>query len=178
MLKLIGGMIVGFALVKQLLPVKLLEPGQGLSHEWAWFSVPLLVTGLAILFGVPKRQLVWPLIGSLIVWGGIQTGSTFGPWQGTFLGSLALMLFAYSSNRLMHISSAAIYLPGIMVLVPGVAALKALYAFENQGMAAGIHSFSGVIVLISAILGGVMVGSSIFSSATSTVDYWSKRFRR
>jgi len=146
------------------LPVRQLEPGTGISPLWSWIFVPLLVIGLAILFRVSKRHLVWPLLGSWIVWGGMQIGNTFGAWQGTFLGTVALLLFAHACFRLVRISTAAIILPGIMVLVPGVATLRALYAAQTQGLAAGFQPLSLAIALIAAILGGVLVGSAIVSS--------------
>jgi len=169
MMKLMGGALLGFAMAQKLLPIKPQGPGIGISPLWAWIFVPLLVIGLAILFRVPKRHLVWPLLGSWVVWGGVQIGNAFGAWQGTFLGTVALLLFAHASYRLVRISAAAIILPGIMVLVPGVATLRALYATQTQGIVAGFQSGSLVIALIAAILGGVLVGSAIVSSTEKSI---------
>ncbi len=163
-LKLLGGAVMGFAIVQEYWQIAQPEPAAGVGVLWSWIFVPLLVIGLAILFRVPKRELGWVLLGAWAVWGGMQAGNAFGSWQGSFLGAAALVLFANLCYRIFRVSVAAIVLPGIMVLVPGVATLRALYAAQTQGPAAGFQSATQIVVLIAAILGGVLVGSAILSS--------------
>jgi len=164
MFKLLGGGVLGFALVQNHWHVDLPEPVRGIAPAWCWVFVPLLVGALAVLFQVRKRDLIWGLLGAWAVWGGMQVGNAFGSWQGTFLGMVALIVFANLCHRMLSIPVAAITLPGVMVLVPGVATLRTLYVAQTQGYAAGFQSGFQVIVLIAAILGGLLVGNAILSS--------------
>ena len=54
----------------------------GVPHAWTWLFAPVLVLGLAILFRVRRQDLVWPLLGGLTVWLGVELGSGLGYWQG------------------------------------------------------------------------------------------------
>jgi len=169
-LKLLGGAVIGFAFVQNHWGVAQPEPAAGVGISWSWLFVPLLVIGLAVLFRVPKRELGLVLLGAWVVWGGMQVGNTFGSWQGTFLGAAALVLFANLCYRAFRVSVAAIVLPGIMVLVPGVAALRALYAAQTLGPAAGWSEGTQIVILIAAILGGVLVGSALLQPLRAATD--------
>ena len=65
---------------------------------------------------------------------------------------------------MLRLSSSAVVLPGIMLLVPGAATLRALNAAQTQGIAAGLESGSHVLLLLGAILCGVLVGNAILST--------------
>jgi len=56
-----------------------------------------------------------------------------------------------------------------MLLVPGVAALKALYIVQTQGIVQGISATYEVIVLIAAILGGLLLGSAVLSVGQAVI---------
>jgi uncharacterized membrane protein YjjB (DUF3815 family) len=124
--------------------------------------------GLAVLFRARRKDLVWPLLGGLVVWLGLELGSWLGYWQGTFIGAFLLMSAARLFARVSRLPAAIILLPALMLLVPGVAALRALYNAENLGLVSGLKSTTEVVVLIAAILGGLQFGEA-FWIAISTV---------
>lgn len=164
MFKLIGGAVLGFALIETHWQVPFPEPGARVALGWSWGFVPLLMIGLAILFQVRARDLGWVLLGGWVVWGGVLLGNPFGFWQGTFFGAAALNVFASLCQRRFRLPAPVVLLPGIMILVPGVATLRALQTAQTQGIAAGLQSIYQVIVLIAAILGGLVVGNAILPS--------------
>ena len=160
-LKLFGGAALGFALVATQWQVRAPETAARIELAWSWVFVPLLVGGLSILFQVRARDLRWVLLGGWLVWAGVQFGNPFGFWQGTLLGAAVLNIFASFCYRRLGLPMSVVLLPGIMILVPGVASLRALYYALSQGAAAGLHAGSEVIVLVGAILGGLLIGGAI-----------------
>jgi len=170
--KLLFGALIGNAIVRGWATVPLQRVDAGVPHVWTWLFVPMLVLGLAILFRVRRRELIWPLLGGALVWIGVTVGARLGVWQGTFLGALLLMFASKQFARFAKLPAAIILLPAVMVLVPGVSALQALYAAQTQGLAEGLRSVSVLFVQIGAILGGTLVGEAAWSVnrvAVSTV---------
>jgi len=177
--KLVIGATIGSAIVRSLADVPPASVGSGVPHIWTWLFAPLLVLGLAILFRVRRKDLVWPVLGGLVIWLGVEAGSGLGIWQGTFIGAFLLISVSRIFARVSKLPATIILLPAVMLLVPGVAALRALYAAQTLGIVEGLRSTSDVVVLIGAILGGVLVGDAAWSvrrAAISTVT--SRRTRR
>jgi len=177
--KLVIGATIGSAIVRSLADVPPVNIGSGVPHGWTWLFAPLLVLGLAILFRVRRKDLIWPVLGSLVVWLGVEVGSGLGIWQGTFIGTFLLMSASRVFARVSKLPATIILLPAVMLLVPGVAALRALYDGQTLGLVEGLRSTSEVVVLIGAILGGVVIGDAVGSvrqAAISTIV--SRRSRR
>lgn len=170
--KLVIGALIGNAIIHGLATVPRVNMKDSVPHLWTWAFAPVLVLGLAILFRVRRKDLVWPLLGGLIVWLGVEAGSGLGYWQGTFIGAFLLMSASKLFTRVARLPGAIILLPAVMLLVPGVAALQALYAGQTSGLAEGLQSTTEVFVLIAAILGGLLCGEAVWSineAAISTV---------
>jgi len=121
------------------------------------------VLGLAILFRVRRGDLVWSLLGGLLVWLGVEMGSGLGYWQGTFIGAFLLMSASRIFARASGLPATIILLPAVMLLVPGVAALQAIYVGQTLGFFEGLKSTTEVFVLIAAILGGLLLGEAVWS---------------
>jgi len=161
--KLFVGALIGSAIVRSRATVALPNVESGVPHLWTWLFVPVLVLGLAILFRVRRRDLGWPLLGALIAWLGVEAASGLGFWQGTLIGAFLLVSASRQFERRKGLPAATILLPAVMVLVPGVAALRALYDAQTLGLVEGFQSGSKVIVLIAAILGGVLLGQAVWT---------------
>ncbi len=176
--KLFVGVLIGSALVRGQVSVPLPTVGAGVPHVWTWLFVPMLVLGLAILFRVRRRDMVWPLLGGLLVWMGVEAGAGLDFWQGTFIGAFLLATASGLFARRTGIPSEIILLPAVMLLVPGIAALKALYIVQTEGVVAGISATYEVIVLIAAILGGLLLGSAILSVGQAAIPAVAVRLSR
>lgn len=171
--KLVIGALMGDAIVRGLAEVPPANVASGVPRIWTWLFVPVLVLGLAILFRVRRKDLVWPLLGGIVAWLGVVTGSGLGFWQGTFIGAFLLMSASRVFARSTGLPAAIILLPAVMVLVPGVATLRALYVGQTLGLVEGIRSMSDAVALIGAILGGVLLGDAVWSirqTAISTIS--------
>jgi len=161
--KLAIGAMIGTAIVRGLADVPTANVASGVPHVWTWLFAPLLVLGLAILFRVRRRDLVWPVLGGLVIWIGVEAGSGLGIWQGTFIGAFLLMSASLTFARISKLPATVILLPAAMLLVPGVAALRAIYVGQTLGLVEGLRATSDFVMLIGAILGGVVVGDAIWS---------------
>jgi len=162
-LKLVIGALIGSAAVRSWASVPLSNIESGVPHIWTWVFSPVLVIGLAVLFRARRKDLVWPLLGGLLVWLGVELGSGLGYWHGTFIGAFLLMAASRLFARVSRLPAAIIMLPAVMLLVPGVAALQALYNAQNLALVSELESTTKVFVLIAAILGGLLCGEGFWT---------------
>lgn len=170
LLKLLGGTALGIALVQILWHSAPLEPMARLSPVWSWAFVPLLVLGLAILFRVQPKDIVWVSIGGLLTRAGIQMGKPIGYWQGTLLGALLLCVYANWSQRKIQILGAAILLPDIMLAVPGAVALRAVSLAERQGFLTGLKAAHEALIIIACILAGLLAGNLVLPATEGRAE--------
>lgn len=176
--KLVIGALLGNAIVRDLVEVPPVKLAPGVPRIWTWLFAPVLVLSLAVLFRVRRKDLVWPVLGGLVAWLGVEAGSGLGVWQGTFIGTFLLI----SASRVLTLASglpaAIMLLPAVMVLVPGVAALRAVYEGQTEGLLAGLRAMADPLVLIAAILGGVLLGEAAWSFKTALSTIASLRSHR
>ncbi len=161
--KLLAGALIGYAIVSSRFVVPRPDAGDGVGHAWTWLFAPVLVLGLSLLFRVRTRDLAWPIVGALIVWAGVEMGSGLGFWQGTFLGAFILRFSATAFRRWTRLPPEVVLLPAVMLIVPGVATLRAFYMAQTEGLVEGLRSGYNVIVLVAAILGGTLFGAVVWS---------------
>jgi uncharacterized membrane protein YjjP (DUF1212 family) len=129
-----------------------------------WLFLVVLMVGLVVVFQVSPRQAPWAIAAGLLAYGGLELGGRAGVWQGPFLGALALGLFAGLFVRLRSRASPLIVvLPGILILVPGVAAYASLRALDAGPTTGATGSVEGVVFQIFAILAGLYVAGSIMA---------------
>ena len=162
-LKLFIGALLGNAIVRDWASVPKPNLESGVPHVWTWVFIPVVVLGLAVLFRARRKDLVWPVLGGLVVWLGVELGSGLGYWQGTFIGAFLLMAAARLFARVSRLPGEIILLPAVMVLVPGFATLRALYNAQNLGLDSGLKSMTEVVVLIAAVLGGLQCGDAFWT---------------
>ena len=88
---------------------------------------PLPVIASGILLKVNRRDLAAIVVGGWFVWGALQMGRSPGNWQRPFPGSTVLVLYANWYSRKSRQSAIVILLPCVMILLPGVAMLRAFH---------------------------------------------------
>lgn len=161
-LKLFGGTAIGVALARGagFVP-STVSPVGDIAAAWRWVAVPVLVIAFVVLMKAEWRHLWFTLAGGWLVWAALQAGNGFGFWQGTFLGATALTIFANWCASRFRMPAAVVLLPCVMLLVPGRAALQALYVADTDGILAGFHAAYDVVILVAAITGGAIVGDAL-----------------
>jgi uncharacterized membrane protein YjjP (DUF1212 family) len=136
----------------------------GITSPVRYVSLVVLMLGLVVVFQVMPRQAPVAVVAGVLAYGGLDIGGRAGTWQGPFLGALVLGLFAALSVKLRHgLNPLTVLLPGIMILVPGVAAYSSLRALDSDSGSALTNSAQGVLVQIVSILAGLFVASSLLA---------------
>ncbi len=136
-----------------------------------YLSLVVLMVGLVVVFQVMPRQAPFAVAAGVVAYVGLDIGGRAGIWQGPFLGALVLGLFAALFVKLRNGANPLIVLlPGIMILVPGVAAYSSLRALNSDSSSALSNSAQGVLVQIVSILSGLFVASSLLALGRQTPD--------
>jgi len=159
--KLFGGFAFGLALMRAVGWGTTSAYAPSIPAGWGWVAAPLLVVALAVLMRTHVRNIASILVGGWLVWGSLQLGNLVGFWEGTFLGAAVLVVYGSWYGRRYKIPSAVVILPCVMILVPGLAALRAMDVADKQGLVEGFSAAIDVMTLIVAIIGGSVVGDSI-----------------
>lgn len=130
-------------------------------------AVLLLMFGLSLVFQVLPSDIGWVVLAGLLAYIGVIIGDQLGDWQGPFLGAMVLGIFTSLYSRGLHRPASAVMLPGILILVPGVAAYFSLNALQSTNILEGLPAVWGVLVQIVAIIAGLFVAASVFPQRSS-----------
>jgi uncharacterized membrane protein YjjP (DUF1212 family) len=160
-LKLYLGAALGTVMVNAIAPVPAAASTTAPSPGVQWFAVLILMLGLGVIFQVRPRDLGWVILAGILAYSGTRLGGDWGPWQGSFFGALFLGCYAYLFAWAKRMPTAVVWLPGIMILVPGAAAYLGLETLETSGVASGLAALAGVMVQLGAIVGGIAVAAAI-----------------
>ena len=164
-LKLYLGAALGALIVNAIHPIPAPATAPAMSAGVQWLSVLILIFGIGLVFQVRPRDLGWAVLAGALAYGGTKLGGQWGPWQGSFLGALFLGCYAYLFAWVRKEPTAVVWLPGIMILVPGAAAYLGINTLETSGVASGLAAFAGVMVQIGAIVGGIVTAAAIMPQA-------------
>lgn len=161
--KLYLGASLGAVIVNLIHPVPAVVPVPAMPAGVQWLSVLVLTYGLSLVFQVRPCDLAWAVLAGAMAYSGTLLGSPWGLWQGSFLGALFLGIYAFLFARARRLPTAVVWLPGIMILVPGAATYLGINTLEISGVQSGLSAFAGVMVQIVAIVGGIVTASSFMS---------------
>jgi len=168
-LVLVLGTAFGSSIVNTLWPVPAPAEQQDYSLGLLFLFIILLMLGLSLIFQVRRQDLGWVVLAGVIAYAGVLLGGRFGDWQGSFIGALGLGLYTGLVSLKRHIPGSVVMLPGIMILVPGVAAYFGMNTLQTNSIFSALPAVWGVMVQIVAILGGLYVAASIMPQKTSTL---------
>lgn len=165
-LSLVVGGAVGSAIVRALwsIPAPVAEAAKPFGITFP--AAILLMLGLALVFQVRRRDVGWVILAGGLAYLGVQIGDQLGPWQGTFLGALFLGIYTTLYTVRHHRPASVVMLPGIMILVPGVAAYLGLNTLQTSGIIGALPAIWAVVVQITAIIGGLYIAGSILPQRT------------
>ena len=166
-LALVVGNAVGTSLINALWSVP--APADALTNP-AWvtmLSIVLLMVGLAFVFQVRPPDVAWVILAGALAYAGVTIGGQLGNWQGSFLGAFMLGFYASLYSLLLRRPSSVVMVPGIMILVPGVAAYFGLNLLQMNGIMGALPAVWGVITQSTAILAGLFVAASVIRQNSS-----------
>lgn len=168
-LVLVIGGALGSSLVntQQPVPAPIAQPDYSLGL--VFLSIFLLMLGLSFIFQVRRQDLGWVILAGLIAYAGVLLGQQFGDWQGSFIGALGLGLYTGMVSLKYEVPGSVVMLPGIMILVPGVAAYFGVDILQTNNILSALPAVWGVLVQIVAIMGGLYVAASIVPRKAATL---------
>jgi uncharacterized membrane protein YjjP (DUF1212 family) len=164
---LLIGNLVGSSIVQAIWTVPPPDASTDRSLWVIFTSLVLLMLGLVFVFEVRQRDLGWVIFAGLLAYAAVLVGGQLGNWQGSFLGALILGLYTSLFTARLHRPGSVVMLPGIMILVPGVAAYFGLNTLQTIGIIGALPAVWGVLVQIMAIMGGLYIAESIIRPKTS-----------
>lgn len=162
LIELAFGAFLGTAIAEALWTIPAGSTVASMGPGWAWPAVAILGTGLAMLFQVRPKEIVWVVVGCLLAWVGIVVGGKLmGSGPGDLLGALTLGVFAnvYALRR--RLAASVILIPGLMVLAPGYASYLGLGTLQTSGVDAGLVAEFRVFVTIAWIIGGLFIANRL-----------------
>ncbi|MGO0577005.1 threonine/serine exporter family protein [Ornithinimicrobium panacihumi] len=143
----------------------LLETTRPVGLGW-WaplVGVAIISTAIALMESVPVRQAPWLLVTVLATFAA-QTATytvTEGRWAGAFVGAVVAALVATLVEYLRpELPRMIAFLPSFWLLVPGSLGLISLTQLE-LGPGAAALAIADVVVVVTAIALGVLVGSAL-----------------
>ena len=164
---LVIGNAMGSSLVRAIWPVPTPEPTINRPLWMLFISIVVLMLGLTFVFKVRLVDLVWVVLAGELAYASVLIGGQLGNWQGSFFGALILGLYTSLFVYRLHRPGSVVMLPGIMILVPGVAAYFGLNTLQTSGIVGALPAAWGVLTQIVAIMGGLFVAASIVPQKSS-----------
>lgn len=164
---LVLGNMMGASIVQALWTV---PPPDAAADSPIWIiftSIIVLMLGLIFVFKVRLKDLAWVILAGELAYAGVLVGGQLGNWQGSFLGALILGLFTSLFASRLQRPGSVVMLPGIMILVPGVAAYFGLNTLQTSGVFGALPAAWGVLAQILAIMGGLFIAASILPQKSS-----------
>ena len=126
--------------------------------------LPMASTTIGILFRVPRRDLAWVFLVSMVGFLGVRFGAeAFGPMLGVFLGSVAVGSGSNLYARITDRPASITRLPGLLFLVPGGLGFLSLSALMDGDALQGLENAFQVAMVAIALVTGLLVSTAIIS---------------
>ncbi len=166
-LKLAFGVFLGTKIATAMFGKIILEDFR-LSSVPDFYEVPALVVAvvsLMILFRAKPRDLKWMMLAGFISFYSAKFGSQllgldFGAFLGSFLVGLTSNLFARFRKR----PAAIMFMPGLLLLVPGSIGFKGLAFLAEKQTIAGIDATFQMFIIATALVAGLLLANIIVVS--------------
>ncbi len=142
-------------------PPAMLEPEP--ASIWS-LVLALLVAPLAMaaLFRAPSREVPFVVAGCVLAFCGGQLGARWlGPELGVFVGGLLAGLAANGYARWRNKPSAIVYVPAMLMLVPGSIGFRSITALLAEQVTSGIDAAFTTLLMTVALGTGMLVAGVI-----------------
>ena len=162
LIELAFGAFLGTAIASALMTIPAGTAAASLAPGWAWASAAVLGVGLALLFQVQPRDIVWVVFASLLAFAGtLIGGKLLGHGPSSLVGAFALGVFANVFAWRVRRPASVVLLPALMVLAPGYAAYLGMGTFQASGVAAGFGAEFKVLESVAWIIGGLFIAKAV-----------------
>ncbi len=154
------GVAIGSQFANALFPAESLSNASPLP---GWTLLIALFTtswSFMVLFQTRWKEFPWIVVTTFIAFYVSKFGvQFFGPVTGAFLGALSVGLFANLAYLIKKVPTAAIMMPGFIILVPGSVGFKSLTAILERDIIGGIEIAFSMVITGIALVTGLLISS-------------------
>lgn len=149
----IAGMIFGEATITR-----------GIDHQlpgWTiWIAIAISSWALMMLFQTRSKHFPWILVATCLSffvsrWGASEMGAA----TGAFIGALTIGLFANLAYLIKQVPTAAVMMPGFIILVPGSVGFKSLTELLSHDIISGLDTAFNMIIVGISLITGLLISS-------------------
>jgi uncharacterized membrane protein YjjP (DUF1212 family) len=129
-------------------------------------GLALLLAPLAVaaLFRAPRREIPFSVAGALLAYAGAAFGQRlFGAELGVFVGGLTAGIAANVYARWRNRPSAIVYVPALLLLVPGIVGFRSVTALLASDVTRGIDIAFTTLLMAVALVTGMLLSSVLVS---------------
>ncbi|GAA4347022.1 threonine/serine ThrE exporter family protein [Kangiella taiwanensis] len=129
--------------------------------QWTvWIAIVVSSWSLMMLFQTRSRHLLWVIAttaSSFFVsrWAGAELGAA----TGAFFGALTVGVFANLAYRIKQVPTAAVMMPGFIILVPGSVGFRSLTEILDHNIIGGLETAFNMIIVGISLITGLLVSS-------------------
>ena len=129
--------------------------------EWTvWIAITIASWALMMLFQTRSKHLLWIMIATCSSFFISRTlGAQMGVATGAFFGALAVGIFANIAYRIKQVPTAAIMMPGFIILVPGSVGFKSLTELLDHNIIGGLETAFNMSIVGISLITGLLVSS-------------------
>lgn len=170
LLKLLFGTLSGIAIVS-LIPVyepTVLWDCPPLPEWRIWPALIILSITLGIAFNIPRRKMIWGILGALVAFSAAKWGEThFSMYAGMFLGALSLGIYCNLFARLTRGPGSILMIQGIILLVPGSKVYSILNHWVSGEVILPPDSAAKALVAFVALIAGLLFSNALLPARKS-----------
>lgn len=136
----------------------------GIDHQlpsWTiWIAIALSSWALMMLFQTRSKHFPWIVVATCLSFFVSRWGiSEMGTATGAFIGALTIGLFANLAYLIKQVPTAAVMMPGFIILVPGSVGFKSLTELLGHDIIAGLDTAFNMIIIGISLITGLLVSS-------------------
>lgn len=144
----------------------LAQGGPGAAHAFGLMAVVVVVAAgsFAVNFVVPRADVPWAILASIISWLVPTALEVFGPLSSpatTFSGALAAGLFANLMARVKQRPTQIYLIPGIILLVPGAFSFVSLEKILAGDVTGGMSGAFGALLTAGALIIALLLSHAL-----------------
>ncbi|AOE50897.1 threonine/serine exporter family protein [Kangiella sediminilitoris] len=129
--------------------------------EWTvWLAITISSWALMMLFQSRSKHLPWIVVTiCLSFFISRWAGSYMGVATGAFFGALTVGVFSNLAYRIKQVPTAAIMMPGFIILVPGSVGFKSLTELLEHNIIGGLETAFNMMIVGVSLITGLLVSS-------------------
>ncbi|NVJ64923.1 MAG: threonine/serine exporter family protein [Gammaproteobacteria bacterium] len=154
------GVVIGSQLANYFFPASVLPAFSPLPDWTLWLALFATSWSFTVLFQSQWREFPWIIVATFLAYYISRWGvNQLGPTTGAFIGALSVGLFANLAYLVKKVPTAAIMMPGLIILVPGSVGFKSLTAILDHDIVGGIETAFNMTIIAISLVTGLLISS-------------------